>query len=111
MYLEKYIGNNVIVNLNDEAREDKMMKMFYNTSSQDKGMIMNKLHGVDGIGIWIDGFKTTTLFVDENLKPLPNGEEVVEDMPYHVLIPWAYIQGVSVIEDPKLDKRVGYKID
>lgn len=106
MYLDTYIGKNVIIDLNDAGKEDPTMKRFYNTSRDNNNLIMNKLHGTDNIGLWIDGFQTTTIYVDENLDPLPKGEEkTIEDLTYQVLIPWNYIRGLSVIENPEINER------
>ena len=60
MYLEKFIGKNIIIKLNKNAKEDKTLKMFYEPDS----FIMNKLMGVDNAGIWLEGFTSIKRYCD-----------------------------------------------
>ncbi|MBO8169976.1 MAG: hypothetical protein H0Z35_12450 [Thermoanaerobacteraceae bacterium] len=111
MYLEQFIGQNVYIELNDEARQDRTMKLFYNTHRHDGGYIMNKLLAVDEIGVWIEGFQEVTILADDEGNLLPKEQQRKEEVVASVLIPWNYIRGIFVLNDPAVsNKKIGFNL-
>lgn len=48
-YLDEHIGKNIVIDLTEEARQDRNMKAFYETHKSN-AYIMNKLVSVDPLG-------------------------------------------------------------
>jgi len=106
MYLETYVGNYVTFNLIDSAKHEKTLNVFYDTEKNDD-LIRNKLIAVDQLGIWVEGFKNTTIFYDDNMTKL---EKPIEKyITFHVLIRWEYLGGIFVVENPEFnEKKIGF---
>lgn len=108
-YLKNFIGRVITVDLTDEARKDRMMKLFYETGTHDD-FIGNKLLGVDNIGIWLEGFKTVTRLLDKDGKDIPKAERESENVTVSVFINYGYIRGIAIINDPSINaKMIGFK--
>lgn len=106
LYLEEYIGHHVTFELTDQAKDEKLMKSFYK-SDKNPGYIRNKLIATDQLGLWVQGFKETTTYFDDDMIELI--EPRTEMVTYHVLVRWEYIRGVFVVENPsKTEKKIGF---
>lgn len=111
MYLEKFIGKQVSIDLTEEAKDLLVMDMFYETKKyRENSLIMSKLVAVDEIGLWIEGFKSGTILADEEGNKLPEDKQVTKEFTTHVLIPWSYISGIFIIEDENMGKfKIGFE--
>lgn len=106
MYLQKYIGHYVNFDLTEVARQDRTMKLFYGTDKYDS-LIRNKLIAVDELGIWVEGFKETTIYADDNGNELEKPKK--EWLTFHVLVRWEYLKGVFVVDNPDVnEKKIGF---
>lgn len=106
MYLDNYIGKYVIFDLVKSARQDRTMKIFYETNKEE-GYIRNKLIAVDHLGIWVEGFKETTIFYDDEMNKLDSPTK--EWITFHVLIRWEYLKGVYVVDNPDVNQaKIGF---
>jgi hypothetical protein len=105
LYIEQYVGHYVTFDLLEAAKQDRTMKLFYES---DQGhYVRNKLIAVDQLGIWVEGFRETTIYYDDQMNELVNPKK--EWITYHVLIRWEYLQGVFVVENPSLnEKKIGF---
>ena len=106
MYLEKYIGYHVTFDLVEAVRHDRTLRVFYETDRHN-GYIRNKLIAVDKLGIWVEGFKNTKIYKDDDGNDIIPPKE--EELNFHLLIRWEYLQGVFVVAEPELnDKKIGF---
>lgn len=94
-YLDEHIGKNIVIDLTEEARQDRNMKAFYETHKSN-AYIMNKLVSVDPLGAWLEGYQEATKFRDEYNNPIPEDEQTQEWITVSVLIPWNYLRGYSL---------------
>lgn len=106
-YLKTFVGHVITVDLSKEAREDKMMRLFYETDTHND-FIGNKLLGVDSIGIWLEAFKDMKRLVDDDGVPIPTEEQKAESVSVSLLIPYGYIKGIACINNMKIDRKIGF---
>lgn len=108
MHLSNFIGNYVTFDLLETAREDRTLKLFYDTANKSNGsFIRNKLIAVDQLGMWIEGFQETTFYYDDNGNKLD--EPKSEWVTYQVLVRWEYVQGAFVVDNPNIfEKKMGF---
>ena len=97
-YLESHVGKEIIIKLNNHGASDPTLRAAFSTSSY----IINRLLGVDAIGIWLEGFISVR---ERDGETYENGREE----PVSVLIRWEYLEGVFKFEDPAVQSgNIGF---
>lgn len=105
-YLSSLIGQMIYIDISNSAREDKMLKLFFETNKHED-LLMVKLLGVDGLGIWVRAFKNVTVLRDENNDPIPVEKQESVEREVDVFVNFAYISGIACIAGSD-NSRIGF---
>ncbi len=107
MYLQNHIGQNVTIKVKKGIAGQDILRILYRNLSDDS-LIVEKLIGVDEVGIWIEGSGYMTVEADENGNPIPVEDRKRELVIANNLIRWEYIEGVFVLQKDMNNKKIGF---